>query len=454
MINLNKNDLIIKGVEVLNILSNHGAALIVGGAVRDLLSGEKEPDDVDIATNVPMEKIEELFSTHDIGKNKDFGIVVINYKGEVFEVAQFRKEGLYSDGRHPDSIEIVSDYKSDAGRRDFTINAMAVDKDGNIIDHFGGLSDLESKTLKTVGDPFGRFQEDYLRMLRAVRFAGRFEMTLDEKTSGAIFRNAHLIFNISQERITAEILKMASQSGEKFANSIRLMDSLGLLYYVLPDVHKYIAMPHNVETHPEGGVFDHVMSALCANKQKDPLINMSILFHDIGKNYTYELKGERHTYYAHDYVGSKHIDRICDEMKIETNFKKGMKFCALNHMKFHEILLMKAHKVKALIDSEHFELLKSVALADTMSRTGLFRQEHWDACLKRIHDIENDYGKGAGDELKKVINGKLVMEVRDIQRPCKEIGLVLKKTAEWVLNNNISLNDINTIKEFIKQVEL
>lgn len=141
-----------KAVEVLKILNKFGVAYIVGGTVRDIVLG-KEFDDVDIATNVPISKIEELFSTHDIGQNKKFGLVVIEYKGENIEVANFRQDGTYRDGRHPETVKIVPDFKTDAARRDFTINAMAIDPEGNIIDYFDGMKDIQNKVLRTVGNP-------------------------------------------------------------------------------------------------------------------------------------------------------------------------------------------------------------------------------------------------------------------------------------------------------------
>jgi tRNA nucleotidyltransferase (CCA-adding enzyme) len=221
-----------KGIEVLKILEKHGQAYITGGAVRDIITGEKTPDDIDIATNVPMEKIEELFKTHDIGANKDFGIVVVDYKGESFEVAQFRKDGTYSDGRRPDKIEVLASFKGDAERRDFTINAMAVDSKGNIIDYFDGQKDIKNKLIKAVGDPEKRFSEDYLRMLRAVRFSSRLGMDIDPDTISAIKNTAVKIKDISPERITKELLKMAKQEGTQLADAILMLDKADLLKHI------------------------------------------------------------------------------------------------------------------------------------------------------------------------------------------------------------------------------
>jgi len=168
-----------KAKEILNILSQHGEAYIVGGAVRDYVL-KRDCDDIDITTNVPMSKIEKLFDTYNVGKNKEFGIVVVNYKGNDYEIANFRKDGKYSDGRRPDEIELTFSFEEDVMRRDFTINGLALDEDNNVIDHVNGLEDIENEIIRCIGDPYRRFEEDYLRMLRAVRFASILNFAIDQ----------------------------------------------------------------------------------------------------------------------------------------------------------------------------------------------------------------------------------------------------------------------------------
>ena len=254
-----KNPYLKKAVEVLKILEEHGKAYIVGGAVRDIVLG-KDFDDVDIATNVPMDKIEELFPTHDIGANKDFGVVVIEYKGENIEVAQFRSDGTYTDGRRPDKIEIVPDFKDDASRRDFTINSLGLDSDGNIIDYFDGMKDIKNKVLRTVGNPSDRFGEDYLRMLRAIRFSTRLGFKLDPETKKAIKNGSANINDIAGERIQKEIVKMAKQEGTKFADAIVELDETGLLDEILPEIVKLKEFKHNLKFHPEGAYVRKILS--------------------------------------------------------------------------------------------------------------------------------------------------------------------------------------------------
>lgn len=239
------------GIEVLKKLERFGDAYIVGGAVRDIILGE-DPKDIDIATNTPMEKVEELFKTFDIGKNKDFGINVIKYKGFEFEIAQFREDGSYKDGRRPSSVILNVPFKSDAERRDLTLNAMAIDSKGNIIDHFEGMKAIKDKVIKTVGDPEKRFSEDYLRMMRSIRFSSRLGFEIDEKTIEAIKKGSGNISKIAVERITDELLKMASQTGSKFADAIEKLDETGLLEIILPEVVKMKEFKHSISDHSEG----------------------------------------------------------------------------------------------------------------------------------------------------------------------------------------------------------
>ncbi|HQM99832.1 MAG TPA: CCA tRNA nucleotidyltransferase, partial [Candidatus Hydrogenedentes bacterium] len=179
-------------------------AFIVGGAVRDHVLG-MDPKDVDIATNMPMQVIGDLWRCYDIGKSKDFGIVVIAAEGHHFEVAQFRTDGDYKDGRRPESIQVASSLKEDVSRRDFTINALGMNAAGEIVDFVGGRADLEVRVIRTVGSPSARFSEDYLRMLRAVRFAARFGFVLEEETEAAIRQHASRISNLAVERIREEL---------------------------------------------------------------------------------------------------------------------------------------------------------------------------------------------------------------------------------------------------------
>jgi len=198
-----------------------------------------------------MEELSKLFKTFDIGKSKDFGIVVVKEGGSNFEVAQFRTDGKYFDGRRPDSVQITGSFEDDAGRRDFTINAMGLNSKGEIIDHFDGKKDIKNKVLKTVGDPYKRFGEDYLRMMRLARFSSKLDFDIEPSTKKAAKKLSPNIPNLAPERIKDELLKSAAQSGDKFANYIKILDDLKILKHVLPEVMNLKWYRENLQFHPE-----------------------------------------------------------------------------------------------------------------------------------------------------------------------------------------------------------
>lgn len=445
-----KNPMLKSAISILKKIEDGGhKAYIVGGAVRDIISGEQDPHDIDIATNAPMEFLEKEFKTHDIGKNKDFGIVVASQDGYDFEIAHFRNDGKYSDGRRPDSVKIVMDFKDDASRRDFTINAMGIDKEGNIIDYFDGKKDIKNKILKTVGNAHKRFSEDYLRMLRAIRFSTRMGYKIDTDTKKAIKDNANNIANISSERVFQEIWKMAEKDGSKFADAILELKDTGLLQYIFPEVLKTIDLKHSPEHHPEGGVFDHIIEALRQNKLENPIINLGILFHDLGKLTTHELKDGKHTYYGHATSAIEIINKIADRLKMDNETRDALLFSAENHMKMHELLQMSPKKVLDLLHNKNWEVLLNVAMSDAKSRKHLFNEKEWQKIMDRVKEISDKFkGDMNINNIKKVINGEYVMKLRNM-KPGKELGEIIKKTLDYIVNNNININDKEKIEKFI-----
>ena len=228
------DDEVLKGVDLCKQINDLGyEAYIVGGCVRDIVlwykNGEKgEPNihDVDIATNMP---IDELYDTFDCTSNNGeaHGTILVKNKGIAFEVTQFRVDGDYTDGRHPDSVKFTKSFKDDTARRDFTINAMGIDADGNLIDYHGGEQDLDNKVLRTVGSANDRFSEDALRIIRAIRFAARFDMDIDEDTYNAICNLKGNIKGLAMERICAELQKSAEYGIKPFASVIHVLVKSG-----------------------------------------------------------------------------------------------------------------------------------------------------------------------------------------------------------------------------------
>jgi len=424
-------------VSILNKIEKAGyKAYIVGGAVRDIIMG-RASNDIDIATNMPMEKIESLWKVHDIGKSKDFGIVVVREGGYSFEVAQFRRDGKYADGRRPEDVTITGSFEKDAERRDFTINAMGIDKDGNIIDYFDGTKDIKDKVLRTVGNPKKRFGEDYLRMLRAARFSAKLGFDIDPDTKQAAKDLAGNIKGLAVERIKDEIFKAASETGDKFARFISELDDMGILDIILPEVTKLKGFEHDPKHHPEGGVWQHVLAALKANKVADPLVNLSILLHDVGKGVTFDLKPDgTPSFYGHAEEGVKLVNDIADRLRMSNKEKETLLYAVGNHMRFHLILGMKPSKIAKLVSDDNWDVLVAVARADEFSRGHKFMTDKdFEDIVNTAIEIKNKWGSKTVDKVMKVIDGNRVMQLTGL-RPGKEVGRIIKLATEWVIDNN------------------
>ena len=235
------NSEIQKALDLCKVINDSGyEALLVGGAVRDLIA-DQAVDDADIGTNMPISKLTELFKISSNNGEKH-GTVLIHFKNSVFEITQYRTECGYSDGRRPDSISPASSYLEDSRRRDFTINAMGLTSNGDVINYHGGIKDLQDGIIRTVGHSDDRFSEDYLRMLRAIRFATRYShFSLHEETKQSIIKYADKLSEISRERVTAEIQKSYNYGTPSFSRFIKLCIELGILKTVfctnLPDIH-------------------------------------------------------------------------------------------------------------------------------------------------------------------------------------------------------------------------
>src|SRR5947209_16777371 len=249
-------------------LREHGcSAYLVGGCVRDLLLG-REPADFDVTTSATPQQVMRLFpQTYAVGAQ--FGVVLVPIKRDtdgtrdnyVVEVATFRSDGAYSDGRHPDEVRFSSDVRLDVQRRDFTINGLLLDPDtAEVLDYVGGRDDLQRGVVRTIGNPHQRFHEDKLRMLRAVRFAARFGYSIEEQTFAAIRELAPRIHQVSHERVRDEILKMLTEGHARRA--FELLDQAKLLEQVLPEIKKMQGVEQPPQYHPEGDVWIHTLMLL------------------------------------------------------------------------------------------------------------------------------------------------------------------------------------------------
>lgn len=433
---------------------------IVGGAARDIIMGVV-PNDVDLVTSMPQDKVEGIFDQIDIGKNKEMGINVIKYKGYTYELAQYRHD-VYDKlgGKGADKIELVKDFESDTARRDLTINAIGINVAGEIMDYHGGVDDINNQVIRMVGNPYERIEEDALRLLRVVRFAARFGFDIDLKTFAALGGYSHKIHKVSPERILKELMGMAKAGGSKFADAILLLKKTGLLNKILPEVAALDNFEHSGTHHPEKdedgrhSVFIHVIWALRNTDFTDPVVNMSILFHDLGKAQTYSESGDGYKhFYNHESVGSHIVDEIADRLKFDNNLRKACKFAARNHMKYHHIMVMSNKKVAELIDSPYFDVLQQTSYADDKARGHLFHDERWQEVLDKIERIKELYaGRQILQEIGAVVNGKWIMELRNLGGG-SEVGRIKNAAVDWIINNNIDINDTEAIKDFILNVE-
>jgi len=435
-------------------------AYIVGGCVRDILLGLPIKD-VDICTNIPVQDLVHKFHCHDIGKSKDFGIVTVTWKpGVTFEVSHFREEFGTSNNRHPDNVHLIESFKGDTTRRDFTINSMGINVYGVLVDFNNGLTNLNNHILRCVGNPVDRFTEDALRILRCIRFAAVYNLNIDPKTCEGIWQTKHLLRNISQERITDELFKVA-ESGPALATFITQLDVFGILDILFPEVANFKGYMHNGIHHPEGGqtlygafsVMGHVIEVLKASKTNNPLYNVAALFHDIGKPSAYRLKDGKHTYYGHETRGEQMFAEIGTRLKLANTQINLIQFCCGKHMLVHNLDTLSLKTLIPLIQSEFWPALKEVSYMDEASRGST----HFDIneFNKRISDAEEKVrfasaGQDFNKTLREYVTGERVLQVvPEISITKKYIGLVLQKVKDVIISKIEKKEEIT--KEFVDE---
>jgi tRNA nucleotidyltransferase/poly(A) polymerase len=437
-------------------LDPEGEALIVGGAVRDLIIG-KEIHDVDIATNIDLSLIEREFRTNDIGKSKDFGIFLTHYKGYQFEIAAYRTEKGYSDNRRPDEVTLVKDFQSDAARRDLTINAMGIDKNGVVYDYFGGIEDIQNKRIRTVGDPKDRFGEDALRVLRAPRFASSLGFDLSDEVKAAMHQ--YPMDKISKERIVEE-LKKAAASGSTLAHFIELLDETDILSSILPDVAKLKGLKQNPEHHPEADdTFGHVMCALRASPSNNPLSNLALLFHDIGKGRTYEnIPGTDYgTYYGHDKIGAEMIRKeIGPSLKLSKKNTEAIAAAAELHMLAHKLDILSPKKILKLVDNPNWDIVKDVMYADELCRQHLADEQQYLDKVANAEELARQ--RGSAEErkikIKQFIDGnKLMQWIPELQQTENKhyMAQILNQTGDWIVENEFNVTE-DDVKQYVMNI--
>ncbi len=334
------------------------------------------PEEYDITTSATPEVITSLFDKT-IAVGASFGVVLVIHRGFKFEVATFRTEVGYSDGRHPDKVIYADDERKDVSRRDFTINAMLYDPERQeVIDYTGGLMDIEKKLIRTIGNPIDRFAEDKLRMLRAVRFAAKLGYAIENKTFAAIRRHAREIVDVSKERVRDEIIRIATQ--ENPGTGLGLLLEAGLLEHVLPEVAVMDGVPQPPEFHPEGDVFTHTCLVLDRLREHaleqwgtppSPELAMGALLHDVGKPPTFSLS-DRIRFNAHDSVGAEMAVAIGKRLRFSNKQIERIRELVRHHLKFKDVFNMRKSTLKRFLAIPNFEDHLALHYADCMASHG------------------------------------------------------------------------------------
>ena len=333
-------------------------ALWAGGCVRDGLLG-RSYNDIDIATNARPEEVLRIVQRgQTVGKA--FGVVCVPWGGHTYEVATFRKDIGTTDGRHPREIAFA-DERADAMRRDFTINGMFYDPlRDEVLDYVGGRADMERRLVRAIGVPRERFREDYLRMLRAVRFASVLEFELEEATEAAIRELAGWITQISAERVREELTRLLVES-KHAGRGIRLLERTGLLAVVLPEVAALAHQPQPPEFHPEGDVLTHTVLMLDAMQERDAELAWTVLLHDVGKPRTATLQRlpdgrERLRFERHAEVGADMARDILRRLRMPNRVIEVVTHAIANHMRFKDVQKMRRSTLRRLIGAPTFPL--------------------------------------------------------------------------------------------------
>lgn len=425
----------LNAIEICTILESHGySAYVVGGAVRDLLMGNV-PKDWDIATNAKPGEIRNLFyKTIDTGIKH--GTITVVFHGETFEVTTYRLDGKYSDGRHPDTVEFTSNITDDLARRDFTINAMAMDADGKIIDPFGGMADLDKGIIHCVGDPYQRFAEDALRMLRAVRFESQFNFQISDGTKAAIKQAADKLSLVSAERIHSELTKLLIAKHPALALEDAYM--LGITKVILPEFDRMMECEHENKFHYTD-VGRHSLAVVMGVPAKANL-RWAALLHDVGKPDTkaYDETKGRYRYIGHPERSVEIATEILDRLK----FSNADKVHILKLIQYHDYISETPSKLRrfaAELGEDFFRDFNALRYADAYAHTPEYApyiQEKHDKMAMKIQSYFDD-GSAIGVQGLKITGDELL----EIGLKGKQIGDFLDKMLKDCLgqprlNNN------------------
>ncbi|HNY51308.1 MAG TPA: CCA tRNA nucleotidyltransferase [Smithella sp.] len=376
--------------EIVRHLKHSGyEAYFVGGCVRDFILGHRSSD-YDIVTSARPDQIIALFPrTLTIGAK--FGVVAVMIEHYPYEVATFRSDDTYEDGRHPSQVHF-STAREDVVRRDFTINGLLMDPtSGEILDYVNGRSDIENKIIRTIGDPDSRFNEDYLRMLRAVRFAANLQFVIEPETKNAITRNAHKINQISAERVRDELNKILTGGGAR--SGFELLRETNLLREVLPEVAKLQGVEQPPRFHPEGDVWKHTLNMLALLPAAEPTdkylcLAWGTLLHDVGKPLTRSEDEKGVHFYGHVQKGEEIADDILQRLRFSRAQRETVLALIRQHMVFMNVQKMRPGRLKRFLRMPDFDLHLELHRLDCMASHGML--DNYEFCLEHLQLLSQE----------------------------------------------------------------
>lgn len=426
--------------DILNTLEDSNfEAFLVGGCVRDLLL-ERSPEDWDVTTNARPEQIQELFP--DSFYENDFGTVGVKIRKDpddpeseavmVVEVTPYRLETQYSDKRHPDRVSFTDVLEDDLARRDFTVNAMAMDVRGELRDPFEGQKDLKNNLICAVRDPNERFNEDALRLMRAVRFGAQLAFSIENETQEAIQKNADGLEAIANERIRDELLKIIDSPGAE--QGVRDLHTLGLLTYIIPELEEGVGVEQG--RHHTYTVFEHNVRSLgyAVKYDYNTAVRIAALLHDVAKPHTLKIRDSIPTFYNHQHVGARMVKKIMKRLRMPGDLSKKVVTLVRYHMFYYDVGEVTASSVRRLVRKvgvENIDELMQVRIAERkgsgVPKAEPYRLRHLQYMIEKVQKDPLTVGmlEVSGDE---------VMKELGIE-PGPRVGLILNALLEEVLDD-------------------
>ncbi len=418
-----------RAVQIIDrLIANGHQAVLAGGCVRDRLRAVP-PKDYDIATSAKPEEVQKLFKKT-IPVGAAFGVIIVMEEGDAFEVATFRHDGPYKDGRHPESVSFGS-LEEDAERRDFTVNGLFFDtKKSQVLDFVGGEADLKKKVIRAIGDPKKRFEEDHLRMLRAIRFAVQLEFEIDPATLKVVKELAPLLAKVSKERIRDEFSKILTSSSP--ARGVRLLDETRLIEHIIPEVDTLKGVEQPMEFHPEGDVFIHTLMLLDNLTHPELELGLGALLHDIAKPETFVRAADRIRFHGHDTIGAEKSEKILKRLCYSNEQTDLVVSLVREHLRFKDAFKMRVATLKRFLSLERFDLHLALHRVDCLASHGDLRAHQF--CTEKYEEFK----KLPPPPLRLVTGNDLIAMGL---KPSPHFSEILRKVEDAILEGTVSTKE-------------